>query len=110
MIKIENVNFKYLALELYNDLNLRILKGEHIVLIGPNGSGKTTFLKLLSKELTPDSGSIIYEEEIKVGYLDQYMKLDTNMIVKDNLNDVFSKFFLKEEKMINYNLKLSNTN
>lgn len=110
MIKIENVNFKYLALELYNNLNLRILKGEHIVLIGPNGSGKTTFLKLLSKELTPDSGSIIYEEEIKVGYLDQYMKLDTNMIVKDYLYDVFSELFLKEEKMNDYYLKISDTN
>lgn len=43
MIKVTELSFKYGIEPIYNNLNIRILKGEHIVLVGPNGSGKTTF-------------------------------------------------------------------
>ena len=110
MIDIKDLKFKYNLEELYNNVSIRILKNEHIVLIGPNGSGKSTFLKLVAKELTPDSGSITYEPNIKIGYLDQYMKLNPEMIVKDYLYDVFTELFNKEEEMNNLYNKIATNN
>lgn len=100
MIDVNNLSFRYSIDNLYTNLNIRILKGEHIVLVGPNGSGKSTFLKLLARELTPDAGEIVYETNIKIGYLDQYMKIDQNKLVKDYLYDVFISLYNKENEMI----------
>lgn len=110
MITVKDLKFKYKLEELYNNINIRILDNEHIVLVGPNGSGKSTFLKLLAKELTPNSGEIIYEKNIKVGYLDQYITLNENLIVKDYLYDVFKELFKKENEMNNLYNKISNEN
>jgi len=110
MIDVTNINFKYNIENLYNNLSIRILKGEHIVLIGPNGSGKSTFLKLVAKELTPDSGEVLYEPNIKVGYLDQYMELNKEQLVSNYLYDVFNNLFLKEAEMNNYYNDISSGN
>lgn len=110
MIKVENLRFKYKDEQLYNDLNIRILNNEHIVLLGPNGSGKSTFLKLLYKDLIPDSGKVIYERDIKVGYLDQYMNLNENLLVSEYLYDLFKHLFDKENLMNSYYEKIASNN
>lgn len=61
----ENVNFRYPLSKEYvlKDINIKIEKGEHIAVVGTNGSGKSTFIKLLMGLLTPSCGNIFYEEE-----------------------------------------------
>ncbi len=54
-----------------NDLSLEIEKGERIAIIGKNGRGKSTILKLLAKETTPDSGTIKFSENLSIGYFGQ---------------------------------------
>lgn len=110
MIEIKNLNFSYSNEKLYNNLNFRILNNEHVVLVGPNGTGKSTLLKLIAKELIPDSGSVIYEKELKVGYLDQYMKIDNKMLVKTYLYDVYEKLFDQENLMNKMYHDISNPN
>lgn len=53
------------------NFNLRVLRGDRIGVLGKNGSGKSTFLKLLMSELTPDSGSIKLGKNVDVAYFDQ---------------------------------------
>lgn len=62
----KNVHFRYngSAREVLNGLNLEIKKGEHVVIVGENGSGKTTFSKLLTGAYLPESGMIIYDNQL----------------------------------------------
>ncbi|MEE3694391.1 ABC-F family ATP-binding cassette domain-containing protein [Campylobacter sp. CLAX-22107-21] len=58
---------------LFSDFNARVLQGERIGIVGRNGSGKSTMLKILLGELSPDSG-VINRGDIKIGYFDQNRK------------------------------------
>jgi ATPase subunit of ABC transporter with duplicated ATPase domains len=71
-VEIENLNFAYPACEpLFKNLSLNINGGEKIAIIGENGVGKTTLLKLLQGELTPTGGTIKWTEKAKIGYFAQ---------------------------------------
>jgi len=73
-IEIENLSFSYEAVSILNKVNLRIQKGEFIGIIGPNGGGKTTLLKLLMGFLTPTKGKISVAG--RVGYVPQVHRTD----------------------------------
>ncbi|WP_446897506.1 energy-coupling factor ABC transporter ATP-binding protein [Clostridium sp. LBM24168] len=62
MIEIENVYFKYKDEEVIKDININIENGESVALIGANGSGKSTFLKLLNGIIFPDSGNYYFDK------------------------------------------------
>ena len=69
---------------LFKDLTLTIERGERWAIIGPNGCGKTTFLKCLLGELQPDHGSIQIGKNVKIGYFDQHLHvLDDEQMVVD---------------------------
>ena len=74
LLDIENLSFSYSGEKLYDKASMRLFDGEHAVLVGPNGTGKSTLLKLLDKSLSPDIGKITWVPGRKVGYLDQYAK------------------------------------
>ncbi len=99
LLEVSGLTFSYTDQKLYLDASLRLFAGEHAVLVGPNGSGKSTLLKLLDKSLKPDKGSVEWLPHVKVGYLDQYAKLDQHLKVKQYLYDVFLPFFEKEDEM-----------
>ncbi len=72
---------------LIRDLSVNIQRGDRIGIIGPNGVGKTTLLKLLLGELTPDSGTVRHGTKLAVAYFDQQREqLDQEKSVMDNLN------------------------
>lgn len=99
LLDVTNLTFSYAGETLYDDANMRLFEGEHAVLVGVNGAGKSTLLKLLYKELIPDKGKIEWVNYRKVGYLDQYAKIDPKLTVKAYIYDVFLPLFEKE-KMI----------
>lgn len=99
LLECENVNFKYTDKELYNNVNFRILEGEHIVLVGPNGCGKSTFMNLIAKNLIPDSGKVEWLPNIKYSYLDQQLKVDVDQSISSYLYGVFNYLFELESKM-----------
>jgi len=110
LLEVTNLNFKYSDKQLFNDVNLRIFNNEHVVLVGPNGTGKSTFLKLLYKEIKPDSGNVDWLGVKKVGYLDQYVKINSETVVKDYIYAVFNELFKKEAQMIELYDQVNKTN
>lgn len=99
ILDIENLSFSYGGENLYQGASMRLFEGEHAVLVGPNGTGKSTLLKLLDRSLSPDEGTIKWLPTKKIGYMDQYAKLDPKMQVKSYLYDAFQELFEKEIEM-----------
>jgi ABC transport system ATP-binding/permease protein len=84
----ENVNKSFNSRKIVHSFSARIMRGDRIGLIGPNGVGKTTLLRLLMGELTPDSGSIRQGANVHAAYYDQLREqLDPESTVFDTVGD-----------------------
>ncbi|MDX9692355.1 MAG: ABC-F family ATP-binding cassette domain-containing protein [Acholeplasmataceae bacterium] len=99
ILEVENISFSYSGENLYQKASMRLFEGEHAVLVGPNGTGKSTLLKILDKQLSPDDGKMSWVPNKKLGYLDQYAKIDPKLKVKTYLYEVFLPLFEKEKEM-----------
>ena len=84
---------------IFQDVSFRLLKGEHIGLVGANGEGKSTFMNIITGKLMPDEGKIEWAKNVRVGYLDQHTALEKGMSIKDVLKSAFSWLFDLEEQM-----------
>lgn len=84
---------------IFHDVSFRLLKGEHIGLIGANGEGKSTFMNIITNKLMPDQGKIEWAKHVHVGYLDQHTVLEKGMTLRGVLQSAFSYLYELEEKM-----------
>ncbi len=74
MITLENIGFEYSGRWLFRDTTLQIKPGDRIGLVGRNGTGKTTLLKLLTGQVSPVEGKLSMAKGLKIGYLEQEMQ------------------------------------
>lgn len=81
MIKVKDLSVSFSGKEVFSDVNLIINNGDKIGLIGRNGSGKTTFLKLILNKLEPDSGKIEMPKGYNIGYLEQHIKFSHDTVI-----------------------------
>ncbi|SEQ45645.1 ATP-binding cassette, subfamily F, member 3 [Lachnospiraceae bacterium NE2001] len=76
--------------KLFENLGLDIKRGEHIALIGGNGTGKTTILKILARKLSKDAGTVTLGAKVRIGYFDQeHHDLDTSKTIFEEMSDSF---------------------
>jgi len=86
VFEVDNASFSYDDQPIIDKLTLRIMRGDRVGLIGPNGTGKSTLIKLLLGDLTPDSGVIRQGTRLEVAYFDQQrMQLEQDRSVMDNV-------------------------
>ena len=75
LLVVEKVTHGFGARQILEDASFRLLKGEHIGLVGANGEGKSTFLNIITGKIMPDAGNITWSRHVTVGYLDQHSVL-----------------------------------
>lgn len=100
LLTVEHVTHGFGGRRILEDASFRLLKGEHIGLIGANGEGKTTFLNIITGQLAPDEGKIEWSKRVTVGYLDQHSTLKKGMTIRDVLREAFQGMYDLEKEML----------
>ncbi len=100
ILNVENVTHGFGARQILNNASFRLLKGEHVGLVGANGEGKSTFLNIIMGKLMPDEGKVEWCRHITTGYLDQYSTLSKGKTVKVVLQEAFAHLSELEKEML----------
>lgn len=99
ILTVENLQHGFGDRVLLEDVNFRLLRGEHVGLVGANGEGKSTFINIITGHLQPDGGKIEWAKDINVGYLDQHAVLSAGITIREALRQAF-------QKLLNQNTRL----
>lgn len=100
LLTVEKVTHGFGARQILEDASFRLLKGEHIGLIGANGEGKSTFLNIITGKIMPDEGKITWSRHVTVGYLDQHSALKKGTTIREVLRTAFNHMYELEEEML----------
>ncbi len=99
ILNVEHLTHGFGDRAIFEDVSFRLLKGEHIGLVGANGEGKSTFMNIVTGKLQPDEGKIEWAKNVRAGYLDQHTVLEKGMTIRQVLQSAFSYLFDMEEEM-----------
>lgn len=90
VLTIDNLSKSFSERLLFHELHLEIKRGEKVALIGKNGTGKTTILKIINKYLAADTGKIAIGAKVRIGYYDQEQQvLHENKTIFDEISDAY---------------------
>lgn len=106
MLNIHNLSVSFGGTYLFEEVTFRLGAGDRVGLVGKNGAGKSTMLKILSRELAPDSGSIATEKEVKLGFLKQDIDFVKGRTVLEEAYQAFEDIKNAELKMEEINHQL----
>lgn len=110
MINLNKLSLDFAGDSIFDDLSIQINKFDKIGLIGKNGAGKTTFLNLVSNKISPTSGSILINKNIKISYLPQDLNFDSDIRLKDYVVGTKAELLKINNEIDLLNEKISNTN
>lgn len=96
ILNVEHLSHGFGDRAIFEDVSFRLLKGEHIGLIGANGEGKSTFMNIITGSLAPDEGKIEWAKNVRAGYLDQHAVLKEGMTIRSVLKSAFDSLFQTE--------------
>ncbi len=99
ILNVEHLSHGFGDRAIFTDVSFRLLKGEHIGLVGANGEGKSTFMSIITDKLMPDEGKVEWAKNVRVGYLDQHTVLEPGMTIRDVLKSAFGFLFEMEAQM-----------
>lgn len=99
ILNVEHLSHGFGDRTIFTNVSFRLLKGEHIGLVGANGEGKSTFMNIITGKLMPDEGTIEWAKNVRVRYLDQHTVLEKGMSVKNVLSSAFDFLYEMENRM-----------
>ena len=90
VLKVENLSKSFLPVTLFSNINFDIKRGERVALIGNNGTGKTTILKIINELIPADSGTVTLGSNVHIGYYDQeHQQLHMEKTIFDEISDAY---------------------
>ena len=107
MISINDLTVSFGGFTLLDSINFHISDGEHIALVGKNGAGKSTILKLIMGVESPTSGKILKPQDLTIGYLPQIMEYSKERSVIDEAMTAFADMFAMQDRMEQINVELA---
>ena len=99
MISIDGLTVEFGVKPLFKDVSFVINERDRIALVGKNGAGKSTMLKILCGLQKPTSGAVSVPNDLTIGYLPQVMKLSDDTTVKEETRKAFADKTKMEEKL-----------
>ncbi len=107
MLNIHNLSISFGGEFLFEEISFRLNAGDRVGLIGKNGAGKSTMLKILSKEQEPDSGQLAMDKEIKIGFLKQDIDFVEGRTVLEEAYEAFTEIKKTEREIDKINAQLA---
>ncbi len=107
VLALQNIYKEYNGEKLFSPVSFEIKKGEHIALIGNNGKGKTTIIKMIVGEIEPDGGQIVVSKDVSIGYLSQGVISSKDNSLYEEALTAFEKLIKTEEELKKLADKLS---
>ena len=99
ILEVKNLSHGFGDRAIFEDVSFRLLKGEHIGLVGANGEGKSTFMSIVTGKMQPDEGKVEWSKYVTAGYLDQHSVLEEGQTVRDVLRTAFDELFTAEARI-----------
>ena len=99
ILNVERLSHGFGDRAIFKEVSFRLLKGEHIGLVGANGEGKSTFMNILTGKIKPDEGKVEWSKRVRVGYLDQHTVLTEHTTIRQVLKSAFQYLFDLEQEM-----------
>ena len=99
ILEVEKLSHGFGDRAIFDDVSFRLLKGEHIGLVGANGEGKSTFMNIVTGKLAPDEGKVTWAKNVRAGYLDQHTVLNKGMTIGEVLKSAFAFLFDMESRI-----------
>ena len=99
MLNIHNLSISFQGDYLFENISFKLTPGDRVGLIGKNGAGKSTMLKILSKDLEPDSGQIATDKHLKIGFLRQDIDFIQGRTVLEESYEAFQEIKVIEHQL-----------
>ncbi len=99
ILEVSNLTHSFGDKILYKNAEFELFKGDHMGIVGQNGAGKSTLLRSIIGDITPDTGNIRWQRNIKIGYLDQYAEIDETLTIFEYLKTAFNDLYEIEKKL-----------
>lgn len=100
LLNVINVSHNFGGRQILKNASFRLLKGEHIGIVGANGEGKTTFIKILLGDELPSEGKIEWAKHLSIGYLDQFTALTPGKTIRDVLKEAYGPMYKMEQEIV----------
>ena len=99
MLNIHNLSVSFGGTYLFEEVTFRLGAGDRVGLVGKNGAGKSTMLKMLARDFAPDSGVISQEKDVRMGFLRQDIDFEQGRTVLEEAYEAFTEIKIVEKKL-----------
>ncbi len=107
LLTVEQLSHTFGDRVLFRGVSFRLLAGEHVGLVGANGTGKSTMMNILTGKQLKDEGKVEWTPRVRYGYLDQHTKLEAGKTIRDVLKDAFAPLLVLEQELNDIALQMA---